>query len=170
MVIMKFREFIKEHILKKYDSGDALLEMAIPRNDYKSRAEELLLQILQNWCLVKYCRISHDDNLMHFRNHWATELRAQMRELASLEIKRHVGKSQTKEKALLEVIQARDLDTRANTVNLLISTKFEMEHIEINGNPHYTQTIDCWLQSCKELVSVIASADVERIRQYVINL
>lgn len=62
-----------------------LNEMAIPLKDFKNRVDSLRLQLIENWCLCKYCQMYAKTN-PNF-NHWKIELRAQMDNIKSLNIK-----------------------------------------------------------------------------------
>ena len=51
---------LKEEIQKVIESNknrELLNEMALPRKNYKKRLDELIPQVLENWCLVHYCTI-----------------------------------------------------------------------------------------------------------------
>lgn len=49
-------------------------EMAIPLKKYKERVDGLRFQLVENWCLSKYCQLFDDTNL-NFK-HWINELKA----------------------------------------------------------------------------------------------
>lgn len=71
-----FLGIIKKHLLTEY---------AIPIKQYKSRIDGLRLQLVENWCLCKYCQLFKPDS-ENF-THWINELRAHMDNIKSLNIK-----------------------------------------------------------------------------------
>ena len=54
----KIERCIKEVINEKI----LISEMAIPLKDYRKKAEDLRFQLVENWCLCKYCQLYSHDN------------------------------------------------------------------------------------------------------------
>ena len=99
-----------------------LLEYAISLNDYKKRVDGLRLQLIENWCLCKYCQLFEPKNINY--NHWIIELRAHMDNIKSLNIKQG-----NKLKTLkLMFIDNYDFD-ELNTIYRIIIGKFHRENI-----------------------------------------
>ena len=63
-----------------------LSEMAVPIKTYKARVDSLRLQLVENWCLCRYCQL-FDPNSEYF-NHWIEEIRAHMNNIKSLNLKK----------------------------------------------------------------------------------
>lgn len=164
----RITEIVRECTKKMLSRLD---EMAVDRKSYKRRAESLMIQVLQNWCLVRYAALCNEYNVISARNHWATELIALLNNVASLEITKHIGKAGVKIKALTEVIEERDLNTNPNAVHLLISPKFiDVEGIDIQGNVAYDRAISEWMGHYQDVIAVVATSNADAIRQYVQSL
>ena len=101
---------------------DPLLEMAIPLKNYKERVDGIRLQLVENWCLCKYCQIYDTQNKNY--NHWIIELRAHMDNIKSLNIKQG-DKLKTLKKMFIDDY---DFDDN-NTIYRIIIGKFQRENI-----------------------------------------
>ena len=60
-------------------SNTWLFEMAYNRQEYLYRIMGLNKQIVENWCLVKYCNLYDEENKN--RLHWSSELIAHLENL-----------------------------------------------------------------------------------------
>ena len=58
--------------------------------DYKNRVDGLRFQLVENWCLCKYCSLFDRDN-QNF-NHWKIELRSVLKNLKMINIKGNIDK------------------------------------------------------------------------------
>lgn len=108
--------------LQETITDDLLLEMAIPLNDYKNRVDGLRLQLVENWCLCKYCQL-YDNGNCNF-NHWKIELRSHMDNIKSLNVKSG-NKLKTLKKMLINDYDFDDPDT----ICRIIIGKFKRENI-----------------------------------------
>lgn len=151
------REVIREE-LQRY----SLNEMAMSLKDYKRRIEGLLVQIVQNWCLVRYASLSGTHKQLI--SHWRSELYSHLTNIASLK-----NKADVKEKALYDVINERDFDTDEQSISLVVSGKFFKEKISTN-NQYYSETISDFKGSIKDIVNIILSGSEKVIRDYVLSI
>ena len=78
-------DFLNKIILKALSFCDHYIDA----KDYKEKAESLRFQIVENWCLCKYCQL-YDNNNTNF-NHWLGELRAYINKLKFLNIKNNIN-------------------------------------------------------------------------------
>lgn len=101
---------------------DILTEMAVPIKVFKSRVDNLRLQLVENWCLCRYCQLFSPNN-ENF-NHWIIELRAHMNNIKSLNIKK--GNKLNILKQMF--IDDYDFDD-VNTICRIVIDKFEREGI-----------------------------------------
>lgn len=102
-----------------------LTEMAISLLAFNEKLESRINQILQNWCLVRFC----DDNVKHpayiNRNHWASELYALMTDISSYKLK-----SGRKDKTVYNVL-ANELELdNSYEIEKRIKRKFIIEGLE----------------------------------------
>ena len=99
-----------------------LNEMALPIKLFKTRVDGLRLQLIQNWCLCKYCQLYCPEN-ENF-NHWVSELKAHMDNIKSLNVKK--GNKLT----ILNKMFIDDYDFNdVNTIYRIIVGKFKRENI-----------------------------------------
>ena len=98
--------------------------MAIPLKDYKNRVDGLRFQLVENWCLCKYCSLFDQDN-PNF-NHWKIELRTVIKNLKMVDIKNNIDKHKTITRMLIN-----DYDYNDYLMILrIIDDKFDDEHID----------------------------------------
>ena len=51
-----------------YNQKMSLNEMAVPSKTYKARVDNLRLQLVENWCLCRYCQLFNPNS--EYFNHW----------------------------------------------------------------------------------------------------
>lgn len=156
----KLQEIVAKEVEK------ALNEMAMPFSLYKDKVADILPQIIENWCLVYYCRISgtHQD----LRNHWASELSAAMGKISNMNIKGG-NHAVVRMKALFYVWNLYDYDTSEMVVSNVIWNKFRKGNIDTTSE-FYSDTISAFLKSTKEIINVLLTQSAEQIEEYVKNL
>ena len=156
----KLQEIVAKEVEK------ALNEMAMPLSLYKDKVADILPQIIENWCLVYYCRISgtHQD----LRNHWASELSAAMGKIANMNIKGG-NHAVVRMKALFYVWNLYDYDTSEMVISNVVWNKFRKENIDTTSE-FYSDTISAFLKSTKEIINVLLTKSEEKIEEYVKNL
>ena len=156
----KLQEIVAKEVEK------ALNEMAMPLSLYKYKVADILPQIIENWCLVYYCRISGTHQ--ELRNHWASELSAAMGKIANMNIKGG-NHAVVRMKALFYVWNLYDYDTSEMVISNVIWNKFRKENIDTTSE-FYSDTISAFLKSTKEIIDVLLSQSAEQIEEYIRNL
>jgi hypothetical protein len=120
-----------KHILSLEDERDdgnkkLIIEMALSLKDYSDMLFNLRNQIIENWCLCRYCQLYDNGNINY--NHWLIELRASIQNIKFIKLKSKVSKR----KAIIkELIDNCDLDDE-NIIYLTIQDKFDDEGIYDN--------------------------------------
>lgn len=145
--------------LQKY----LITEMAYSLSEYKDKSDNLIPQIVENWCLVRYVTLSGDK--IEYQNHWRKELIAHLRNIAQMKLK-NGNNSTTKQNALYSLWNRRDLDNDENCIHLHIVQKFEEENILTYGNV-YNQVIKDFKDNTKDIVNVLVSNSYSDIVNYV---
>ena len=125
-----------------------ITEMAVSLKEYKKRVDGLRFQLVENWCLLEYCRLYDPSNINI--NHWKTELKACINNLKYLNIKSHTNKQKVLTKALIEDYDYDDVDM----IFRIIEDKFGIEGIVnqvqiINICKNFTKAI-------KEIIYIIS--------------
>ena len=106
---------------------EGLNEMIVKKNEYvaflKNLKSKILARLVQNWCLVRYCRL-YPKFVTTCRNHWASELRAIVVEISSYKLckdnKRREKKREATRKIIIDYFEYNDVET----VALVIHAKF----------------------------------------------
>ena len=166
MVELEILETIIRDVIREELQRYSLNEMAMSLKDYKHRIEGLLVQIVQNWCLVRYASLSNAHKQLI--SHWRSELYSYLTNIASLKIK-NGNKADVKEKVLYDVINERDFDTDEQSISLVVSGKFFKEKISTDGQ-YYSDTISDFKENVKNIVNVILSGSEKVIRDYVLSI
>lgn len=104
-----------------------LTEMSVPLKAYRDRVDGLRFQLVENWCLCKWCQLYNPKN-ENF-NHWIVELKACINNLKLLDIKNGVDKRKT---LLRMLVNDYDYDD-TNMIIRIINDKFDSEKIMDNN-------------------------------------
>lgn len=63
-----------------------LNETAVPIKTYKARVDNPRLQLVENWCLCRYCQLFNPNS--EYFNHWIEKIRAHVNNIKSLNVKK----------------------------------------------------------------------------------
>lgn len=86
--------------LFEYMTESQINEMANSLSDFINKIDSLLQQMLENWCLAKWCDLFPNNNISkRLRNHWGTELKATMLQIVKIKLK-----SGRKDKAIKNIL------------------------------------------------------------------
>ena len=115
-----YRKFGTDSLREQEPLNDIAMEI----NDYTTYLKGgILKQLVQNWCLVRYCRL-HPKFVTTCRNHWASELRTISVEISSYKLckdnKRREKKREATRKIIIDYFEYNDIET----VELVIHAKF----------------------------------------------
>ena len=154
--------------LVTFREQEALNEMAMERKEYITFLKGgILKQLIQNWCLVRYCRIE-PKFVTTCRNHWASELRAIAIDLSSYKLckdnKRRDKKREATRKIIIDYFEYNDIDT----VTRVIHPKFYDENIRSYEDEQFIA-----IQFIKELdviIDMITKGAMDDIDAYIEEL
>lgn len=154
--------------LVSFREQEALNEMAMERKEYTTFLKGgILKQLVQNWCLVRYCRLE-PKFVTTCRNHWASELRAIAVELASYKVckdnKRRDKKREATRKIIIDYFEYNDVETVAYAIH----PKFYDENIR-----NYEDEQFMAVQFIKELdviIDMITNGAIDDIDAYIEEL
>ena len=150
---------------------EGLNEMIVKKNEYvaflKNLNSKILARLVQNWCLVRYCRL-HPKFVTTCRNHWASELRAIAVEISSYKLckdnKRRDKKREVTRKIIIDYFEYNDVEM----VALVIHAKFYDANIR-----NYEDEKFIAIQFIKELdviIDMITSGAKDDIDAYIEEL
>ena len=154
--------------LVSFREQDALNEMAIEKKEYTTYLKGgILKQLVQNWCLVRYCRLE-PKFVTTCRNHWASELRAIVTEISMYKVckdnKRRDKKREATRKIIIDYFEFNDIET----VKRAIHSKFYDENIR-----NYEDEQFMAIQFIKELdviIDMITNGATDDIDAYIEEL
>ena len=154
--------------LVSFREQEALNEMAMERKEYITFLKGgILKQLIQNWCLVRYCCIE-PKFVTTCRNHWASELRAIAIDLSSYKLckdnKQRDKKREATRKIIIDYFEYNDIDT----VTRVIHPKFYDENIRSYEDEQFIA-----IQFIKELdviIDMITKGAMDDIDAYIEEL
>ena len=68
-------------------------EMALPLKTFRQRVDGLRFQLIENWCLLKYCQLYSQNNVNI--DHWGSEFLSYAKNIRDFEIKGGINKQKT---------------------------------------------------------------------------
>ena len=86
----QLKEIINESVNDVLNRIGMINEMAVPLKTYRARVDGLRFQLVENWCLCKWCQLFNPE-CENFA-HWITELKACIDNLKFLDIKNGIDK------------------------------------------------------------------------------
>jgi hypothetical protein len=127
-----------------------LSEMAIPLKMFIRDIEGLKFQIIQNWCLCKWCQMFNKENLNF--NHWKEELASHMLQLQNSKLKGNIGKKKHLVRYFIEYYEYNDKDVVVGAIR----DKFARENIT---NQHQIDVVAIeFTKDVNTLIDVIADS------------
>jgi len=158
------KRIVEETVYKMLTENNLLvMEMSVPRKEFKRKVDSLLNQIAENWCLVRYCSYEggNKDNI----NHWKIELRAHLVTIARNKISAD-NKFKTRYNALKETIMTENEFNDVENVEYRVSTKFMEEGLDYNGQK-FKDVCSEFVDDLEMLIRVLAKGDIGEIQAYI---
>lgn len=144
---------------------EVLNEMSYRRKDYKSKIEDISSQIIENWCLIRYCKIA---NRTEYKKYWTDELRGHLLSVSRYKLRKN-DSFNSRMKVVDEIWDEIELDRNADAVNKTINNKFKKENIPTNTMEYAQVLTDC-INEHKDIETVIVCCDINQIDQYLKTL
>ena len=123
----QLKEIINETVNDVLNRIGMINEMAVTLKTYRARVDGLRFQLVENWCLCKWCQLFNPE-CENFA-HWITELKACIDNLKFVDIKNGIDKRKTLIKML---VTDYDYDN-ANMIERIIRGKFVRENLTDNA-------------------------------------
>ena len=141
-------EIIKESVNEVLKRIGMLDEMAIPLSAYRQKVDGLRFQLVENWCLCKWCQLFNPE-CENFA-HWIVELRACINNLKLVDIKNGIDKRRILTKMLID-----DYDyDETNMIIRIVNDKFDLENI--NNNTQRARVASAFADNIQNLIEVIS--------------
>lgn len=143
--------------IKELDS-EMVIEMALPLKEFRKRVDRLRFQLIENWCLCKYCSLFSPEN-DNF-GHWITEFNSCAKNLRDFEIKGHIDKQKTLKKILIDEYDY----NQPRKILTIIREKFDEEKI---NDPKIRTTVSTgFSESINVLIDFLVDTNIS-IAEYV---
>lgn len=151
----RLKEIIDESVKDVINRLGFINEMAVPLKTYKERVNGLRFQLVENWCLCKYCQIFNPEHETFA--HWLTELKACIDNLKFLDIKNGIDKKRILTRMLVVDYDYND----TNMIERIVRGKFNREKI----NDVQQRNVVCYefTENISGLIDVISMDDVDTV-------
>ena len=144
----QLKEIIKKSVNEVLNRFGLINEMAVPLKEYRARVDELRFQLVENWCLCKWCQLFNPECENY--THWSTELKACINNLKFLDIKNGIDKRRILKRMLVD-----DYDyDKTNMILRIINDKFDLENI--NDNTQRARVASAFADGIEDLIDVIS--------------
>ena len=141
-----------------------LNEMSFNRNVFKDKVGDLSQQILENWCLIRYCTLRK--NMEDLKKHWMSELKGHLLSVMRFKLKGD-DKYETRLKVIKEIWNEYEYFNTYN-LDITIRHKFEEENVDTINDTFYNEVIkDCIEYGNEDLIEIIAMRDANEIYDYI---
>lgn len=148
------------------DKGNMLIEMAMERKAFKERVEHILPQIIENWCLIYYSRITNTNKKLI--NHWKSELDAHISSIISYQIKGN-NSLQKRNKIILNLCNELDYNL-TQTIAIIVRNKFLKEHLDVKSK-EYFETCEQFTNYSDDLIHTLSQyGNVDEVDNYLAKL
>lgn len=147
-----------KNILLEAISRTTIFEMAYSRQDYLYRIIGLHKQIVENWCLIKYCNLYDVEN--YNRLHWSKELIAHLENLYDCKLSKGIDKLKTTHFGLEYKAELDDEDV----ICKLLYRKWKDENLPENTKHAIAKE---FVRALPKICEIISGKDPEKIENYV---
>ena len=149
----QLKEIINETVNDVLNRIGMINEMAVPLKTYRARVDGLRFQLVENWCLCKWCQLFNPE-CENFA-HWITELKACIDNLKFVDIKNGIDKRKTLIKIL---VTDYDYDN-ANMIERIIRGKFVRENL--TDNVQKVQACTAFADNIMGLIDAISMETID---------
>lgn len=149
----QLKEIINETVNDVLNRIGMINEMAVPLKTYRARVDGLRFQLVENWCLCKWCQLFNPE-CENFA-HWITELKACIDNLKFVDIKNGIDKRKTLIKML---VTDYDYDN-ANMIERIIRGKFVRENL--TDNVQKVQACTAFADNIMGLIDAISMETID---------
>ena len=152
MAKKRIKEVINESIKDVLNRIGPINELSVPLKTYRARVDDLRFQLVENWCLCKWCQLFNPE-CVNF-SHWIVELKACIDNLKFLDIKNDIDKRKTLIRMLIN-----DYDyNKPNMIERIVRGKFVRENISNNN-----QKIHVCVEFANDINNLIDAISMEAI-------
>lgn len=128
-----------------------LTKMSVSVRYFKDKIESLSDQLIENWCLCKYCQMFEPDN-QNF-NHWKNELYAVLHAFGNFKLKSG-NKSKIMRRVLIDEYEFNTIEQ----VRKVIRDKFHVEKFPVDGNEIESVASE-FANEIENIIDVVSNGD-----------
>ena len=155
---------LKEYILEAIQNT-VIFEMAYERKELKKLVNGLIRQIIENWCLVRYCTLYDNSNIN--KSHWKRELETHMYNIFDTQIKG--GNYQAKYNLIYQIVIDEMEYTTSNKIAICIRKKFKKEQLNID-NTICNECVESLIKIIELLSNKITEHNYDKIDEFIENI
>ena len=144
--MISIKDFIVEQLSKT-----SIFEIALSREDFIRRLDGLSGQLIENWCLIRYCTIT---NQIEYKTHWRSELRTHINNILAKDVK--VDRKRTIE---FEYLKNSEYNNPEN-IYKIISVKWYKENLDIDSTGTSEVVNDFVSYGIYELIDILANKKI----------
>lgn len=159
----KLHSILKDTIIEVLNENRKLLltEMSVKRNEYKAKIDNLMPQVLENWCMVHYSTLVGG---IDAHNHWADELRGHLLTVSRFTIKGN-DSIKSRQKVLQEIWEENDYNKPKFLNMTIINKMLEESRIDVSSVEYGQSLFDC-IEAKQDIFNAILSRDIDAISKY----
>ena len=117
-------------------------------------------QIVENWCLIKYCNLYDEEN--YNRLHWSRELITHLENLYDCKLTKGIDKLKTTQYGFFDKAELDDEDT----IIKMLYRKWKDENLPNDVKPIIAKE---FVKAIPYICIIVSSRDIEEIETYVYN-
>ena len=154
---------IQEHVsdtMTRLGIGSLVSEMSLPIKEYERKVHGMSWQLVENWCLCKYCQMFDSNNLNY--HHWSTELDACLSAINGLKLKNGMNRKKVLSRVLVGFCDFDNVDSVVEAIN----EKFNKESITDKGD--ILSVASEFVDGIVKLIGVL-DGDRNNITTYMVN-
>lgn len=150
---IRWRRIIDEQVsFKEHGVPLLLTEMSVSVRYFKDKIESLDEQLIENWCLCKYCQLFDKEN-QNF-NHWKNELYAVLQAFGNFKLKSG-NKSKIMRRVLIDIYEY----NTASQVKNVIRDKFIDEKFPVDGRNEFDLVASEFANEIGNIIDVVCNGD-----------
>ena len=125
--MMNLKRYINEILIESLRKT-YIYEMAENRSKYQDILRNLQKQIIQNWCLIRYCSLTNSK--LDLRSHWCSELKSYLVDIFYIKLKDDKSNKIKLKATKQQYLEYSELDSNINMIYHIIEDKFKKENLK----------------------------------------
>lgn len=149
---MHLRDYINEKLMDLIENTK-IFEMAISRSKYTDRLYNMVNQIIENWCLIRYCTLTNSN--LDLRAHWCSELSSHLFSIYYEKLKDDKSFNIKLKATKKTYLEEAELDTWDEKIHNIIKRKFNKE--QLNDNHIIDNVVKDFMSNIEYICELVAT-------------